>query len=267
MNRRIAGLLALTTAVGGALTACDITVTNEEGEEQCLDDFLADLGEDRSSIEAEAEQRGIDASELVVELAAAAEDVVGSIVDCSASGAFIDLADGTGGRFIKVNDADEGGDKLVDEVQKLPPGSDVMIVLDATCSMSDDLAAVKSRLGDLLDEAEGDARFGLVTFRDKQVDTPWYEQRSPLVSADDAGLRSALNGVQASGGGDFPESLYDAVAETLAAEPWGAPDRAIIALTDASSLEPPESSVSLEDVIEQAKAEGVVVTPILVSLF
>lgn len=266
MNRPLAGLLALTAAIG-TLVACDVTVTNEDGEEQCLDDFLTDLGKDRSAIEREAEQRGIDASDIVAELANAAEDVVGSIVDCSASGPFLDLADGTGGSFIKVKDAEEGGDKLVEQVEQLPPGSDVMIVLDATCSMSDDLAAVKRRLDQMLDEADTDARFGLITFRDRNVDTPWFEERSPLVGAADPGLRSALNGVEATGGGDFPESLYDAVADTLALQPWGADDRAIIALTDASSLEPPDGDHSLQQVIDQAKEEGVVVTPILVSLW
>lgn len=47
---------------------CDLSVPGEDGKETCVDDFIAKAGKNRTSLEAEAKNRGIDASDLILEI-------------------------------------------------------------------------------------------------------------------------------------------------------------------------------------------------------
>lgn len=90
------------------------------------------------------------------------------------------------------------------------PRLDVVFALDTTGSMDDELAVIKERLGAMSRnlEAEADVRFGLVAYRDRG--DAYLSFPIPL-TRDRAALEQSLARLQASGGGDTPEAVGEAV--------------------------------------------------------
>lgn len=109
--------------------------------------------------------------------------------------------------------------------------SDVVFVFDDSGSMSDEIGGLKSKVTDLVSSIEAagiDAQYGLVSFRDDiEVD---------LSLTDDADeLKSAVNGLSAGGGGDFPEDNFDAIAKALTFDFRSDAQKVLIDITDAIS--------------------------------
>lgn len=142
---------------------------------------------------------------------------------------------------------------------KIKGVADIVFLLDATGSMQSNIDAVKRNIGTFVDRLEKpedenatlpvkDWRAAVWEFRDVNVDGARWLVRHPFVRT--AGeLRGQLGGVVASGGGDEPESLLDALyaVATMDAVPKGAnedvPDlwralgaatRIVVVFTDAS---------------------------------
>lgn len=234
---------------------------------RCLDDVLDEIGENRDAIEAEAASLGIDAATLVESIVTGA-GILDDVIDCEASFALGNLADKTGGDNQEAKSGDDAAGTLVDQVDQQPAGSDVVFLLDASCSMQDDLDAVRARIDELLDQAGDGARAGLVLYRDQNVDgSSWYERKSDLVRTSDAGLRSSLDAVTASGGGDIPESLYDAVTRVLETQEWTSDDRSIMVLTDAGPLEGELTTATEDSTAELARELGVEISIVQVTLW
>lgn len=137
--------------------------------------------------------------------------------------------------------------------------ADIVFLLDATGSMQPSIDAVKRNIGTFVDRLEKpedenatlpvkDWRAAVWEFRDTGCDGDRWLVRHPFVRTA-ADLHDQLGGVVASGGGDEPESLLDAlyVAATMEASPKGSnedePDRwrargvatrVVVVFTDAS---------------------------------
>lgn len=255
-------------SVSFSLTLLSGCVVSKDGEPMCLDDFLESLGKDRSTIEAEAAERGIEASAVIDELLAAAS-LAGSVVDCDALTSLTSLAETTGGNFIEVETADEAGDAFVDIAdQDVQTDGDLMLLMDATGSMSDDIDAVKARMEEMITALEGkNAQVTIAWYRDNRVDSPWFDSNnSGFVEPDDRELTTFLNSTTAMGGGDLPESLYDGVMAFLDASPPTAATTTLVVMTDAAALAPPNSEASESDVTDRCQEESVQMTTILVGM-
>ncbi|MBL4634357.1 MAG: VWA domain-containing protein [Kofleriaceae bacterium] len=103
------------------------------------------------------------------------------------------------------------------------PRIDVVFALDTTSSMSGMIAGAKEKIWSLANEiASGQprpiVRFGLVAFRDKG---DAYVTKVTGLSSDMDAMYDELMGFQAQGGGDGPEHVNQALADSLDKMQWG----------------------------------------------
>ncbi|MBI1401094.1 VWA domain-containing protein [Hyphomonas sp.] len=94
---------------------------------------------------------------------------------------------------------------------------DLLLTIDATGSMSDELAYLQKELESILDRVSSanagiDIRVGLIVYRDKGDE---YVLRDFPFTSDFAALKSDLMAQRADGGGDMPEAMQDAMAKGL----------------------------------------------------
>lgn len=94
---------------------------------------------------------------------------------------------------------------------------DLLLTIDATGSMSDELVYLQKELEAILDRVKSaneglDIRVGLIVYRDKGDE---YVVRDFAFTSDFAALKADLNKQSAGGGGDMPEAMQDAMAKGL----------------------------------------------------
>jgi uncharacterized protein YegL len=102
------------------------------------------------------------------------------------------------------------------------PRMDVVFLVDTTGSMGDEIGVVKKSLVDMIAEIEGgtprpDVRFGLVIYRDRGDD--YVTTLFKLTDDTDAVIKE-VKGIEASGGGDEPESVNEALHVTINDMNW-----------------------------------------------
>ena len=107
-------------------------------------------------------------------------------------------------------------------VARGPVQLDVVFAIDTTGSMGDEIERIKrSRLAmtDKLRslDLEFDLRYGAVLYRDVGDD---YVTKSHPFTGDIEAFAEALQGIQANGGGDSPESLNQALAVAVGRMEW-----------------------------------------------
>lgn len=99
---------------------------------------------------------------------------------------------------------------------------DMVFLIDATGSMADEIDKLKATLHTIASEvarlpAKPDLCFGLVAYRDKG---DAYLMRSYDFTNDLNAFQGVLNQLQASGGGDYPEAMNEALHETVHSLSW-----------------------------------------------
>lgn len=99
---------------------------------------------------------------------------------------------------------------------------DVAFVIDATGSMGDEIARLKSSVDSVVQRIEGlptapDVRLSLTAYRDEG---DAYVATTHDFTGDIDAFRAALDLVEADGGGDYPEALDEALADSLAKPAW-----------------------------------------------
>lgn len=118
---------------------------------------------------------------------------------------------------------------------------DLLFLVDATGSMDDEIAKLKASMVDIADQIYGlpeqpDVRFGLVHYRDRG---DAYVVRTHDFTHDLQQFQKILSDLRAAGGGDYPESLNEALNRSLNELDWrtGARDgdtlRLILLVADA----------------------------------
>ncbi|TFH84739.1 VWA domain-containing protein [Billgrantia azerbaijanica] len=141
----------------------------------------------------------------------------------------------------------EGGETFDLERDGLTFQTDFAFVVDQTGSMFDDIDAVKASANGVIDAlfAGGaiDARVGVVGFKDNTIGEP-TQVVLPFTDQDDfadrqAAATAAINSLDASGGGDFPETAFDGLLTALDGSmgEWreGAGTKRVVLFTDASA--------------------------------
>ncbi|MDC7120192.1 GDSL-type esterase/lipase family protein [Cellulomonas fimi] len=139
---------------------------------------------------------------------------------------------------------------------------DLVFAIDTTGSMDWVLQAVKdtaTRMVDHLAASSGSYRFALVTFRDDPVYTEWdgdYAARVDLpFTSDPDAIRTALAGMEANGGGDWPETALSGMQAAIDL-PWRpGVKKVLIPISDAPAHDPePMSGLTSATVIADALA-------------
>jgi uncharacterized protein YegL len=144
------------------------------------------------------------------------------------------------------------------------PRLDVVFLLDATGSMGDEIDAVKEKIQEMIAQiAVGDpapdVRFGIVAYRDRgdEYVTAVYE-----LTRDIDRIIENLGQIQASGGGDYPESLNEALHTAIHDVSWefgGGVSRLVFLIADAPPhLDYPDDFDYVEE-YQMAMEMGIVV--------
>jgi Mg-chelatase subunit ChlD len=114
---------------------------------------------------------------------------------------------------------------------------DLVFLIDATGSMGDEIAKLKSTLHTIADEvaqlpSHPDTCFGLVAYRDT---TDEFLVRRHDFTNDLGAFQGVLDALQAGGGGDYAEAMNEALAETVHRLSWRGTDttRLVVLLADA----------------------------------
>jgi len=114
---------------------------------------------------------------------------------------------------------------------------DLVFLVDATGSMGDEIAKLKSTLRSIAAEvarlpSRPDTCFGLVAYRDRG--DAFLLRRHDLTN-DLSGFQGVLDALQADGGGDYPEALNEALHDTVHSISWRGSDatRLVVLLADA----------------------------------
>lgn len=174
---------------------------------------------------------------------------------------FKDLAEETGGKLTIVSERESLLPAMELIIGKeLKPGADVVILMDVTGSMSDDIRMVREGVQGLLKAFESipDVEVGIACYGDSLADGDrWYFARD--LSPDLTELSDDLNSIQVTGGGDWPESVYDGLVRTLSEFSWRKNEQHIILLLgDAPPLKEGRTQYLKDDVVKRCKRAGVV---------
>ncbi|MDR2136434.1 MAG: VWA domain-containing protein [Treponema sp.] len=178
--------------------------------------------------------------------------------------AFTDIARSGGGDLVYSS----GPEDLVEKIRELldrEKGKDVDIVLclDTTSSMRDDIDKVRRALIPMLEGtiAEFTAfRIGVVLYKDYYEE---YLNRVVPFTADFASFQRTLNGIRVGGGRDIPEAVYEALYEGAVKFPWSAESRIMILVGDAPPHARPRAKISKAMVDEEVAARGIKVNAII----
>ena len=119
------------------------------------------------------------------------------------------------------------------------PQADIVFVLDITGSMQAQIDGLKDGIGTFANDlykAKVDARFACLAFRDLTYDEPsqLLKFKGEVFTSDAAAFRDEVAKLRANGGGDEPESSYEAISEAAGLKDYRkSAVRSLVLITDA----------------------------------
>lgn len=151
-----------------------------------------------------------------------------------------------------------GADDVVPKIRKIlgeaeGKSVDLVLALDTTSSMKDDIDSVRQMLIPMLQEilAEFSAfRIGMVLYKDYFEE---YVTRIEKFTDDFGRFQRTLNAIRVSGGRDIPETVHEALYAACTEFPWAAEERIVILIGDAPPHPRQLGSVS-KRMVDQAAA-------------
>ena len=158
---------------------------------------------------------------------------------------------------------------VVDEPCDAPEGVDVVFVFDATGSMGDELHYLQAEMKDVIARAKDATgglaiRTGAVVYRDHGDE---YLTRISRLTDDISITQSFIDKQQASGGGDLPEAVPEALMAALNSVGWDAEARAriVFLILDAPCHSDSATVALLHEQVFNAAAQGVRIVPVVCS--
>ncbi|MBN1243043.1 MAG: VWA domain-containing protein [Spirochaetales bacterium] len=183
------------------------------------------------------------------------DDTVKAFTDIAERGKgtvrFVEAAEDLPGELARILDGLEG------------PRVDLVVCIDTTDSMSDDIDAVKTSLPGLLAERVGRFerfRLGLVFYKDYYEE---YVAKKWDFTSDLGVFQTRVDAVKVAGGRDIPEAVYEALSEAVTGFAWDADDRLVVLVGDAPPHPLPRGTVTKEKVEAEAAMRDVVIDVII----
>jgi hypothetical protein len=174
------------------------------------------------------------------------------------------IARNGGGRSLVSLGEDDVLPKLEQILQTIPPGSvDVVLAIDTTQSMEDDIQSVKKGLVALVAEyfkRFPSLRIGILYYRDY---FELYMTKLFAFSSDINEIQKNINAARVHGGADTPEAVYEALYEAVHKYPWQAENRLIILIGDAPPHPRPRGNITAQMVFDDAKAADIKIHTII----
>lgn len=140
---------------------------------------------------------------------------------------------------------------------------DLVICLDTTDSMADDIEAVKTSLPEMVKARTArfsSFRLGLVLYKDYFED---YVVKRLEFTRDVATFTQAVTRVRVAGGRDIPEAVYEALYEALVGYDWSADARLIVLIGDAPAHPLPRGKIDKAMVDRKSAETGVSIDVII----
>lgn len=134
---------------------------------------------------------------------------------------------------------------------------DLVLALDTTSSMEDNVPALQQDLVPLLERKLGNVeslRVGLVYYRDYMEE---YLTRTVEFHDNLDFVQDAVDAIRVAGGRDIPEAVHEALYAAIQGFPWSAEDKLVILVGDAPPHPRPRGSISKEMVYERARELGI----------
>jgi Mg-chelatase subunit ChlD len=144
---------------------------------------------------------------------------------------------------------------------------DLVFVIDVTGSMQPYIDAARQAARTISEQLQkaGDfqpeVHFGLVAYRDHDDAGTTFVTRHFDLESDHAAFLARIAALDAGGGGDAPEALYDGLHDALARTSWHAlAQKVIVVIADSSAHEPGDrqnpKGISRDALVEMANAGG-----------
>ncbi|MDR3247505.1 MAG: VWA domain-containing protein [Treponema sp.] len=161
-----------------------------------------------------------------------------------------------------------GPSDLVDRIRGLlekerGKAVDIVLCLDTTSSMKDDIDEVRKALIPMLNETIAgftSFRIGMVMYKDYNED---YLNRVIPFTDDFPRFQRTLNGIRVGGGRDIPEAVYEALHEGAIKFPWQAESRIMILVGDAPPHPRQRGKISKEMVDREVESRSIKVNAII----
>ncbi len=144
--------------------------------------------------------------------------------------------------------------------------ADVMVVIDATGSMQDEISYMKAELEDVVSQVktqmpEMQLQLGAIFYRDNGDK---YITRESSLSANTSEAITFMENQSAAGGGDYPEAVDIALEKAIADQNWSlsAKTRIVFLMLDAPPHQDDKTFQRLQATITKASAKGIQIIPI-----
>jgi hypothetical protein len=178
--------------------------------------------------------------------------------------AFEEIAKAGGGDLVYST----GPQDLVDRIKGLLDREkgktvDIVLCLDTTSSMKDDIDEVRRALIPMLNGVIAEFtsfRIGMVLYKDYYDE---YLTRVIPFTGDFARFQRTLNGIRVGGGRDIPEAVYEALHEGATKFPWQAESRIMILVGDAPPHPRQRGKISKDMVDQEVADRGLKVNAII----
>ncbi|RKX78959.1 MAG: hypothetical protein DRP87_04890 [Spirochaetes bacterium] len=177
---------------------------------------------------------------------------------------FKEIAEKNKGTAILSLGKDELADEIVRIIKQSPgPELDFVLALDTTQSMEDDIPFLRKTLVPLLKEQISRFerfRAGMILYKDYMEE---YLTRVIPFQENLDYIQRVLDGVQARGGRDIPEAVFEALYAGIHSFDWTANSRIIVLIGDAPPHPRPRGSVTGEMVNRNAGEIGIEIHTII----
>jgi len=161
-----------------------------------------------------------------------------------------------------VNNVQEATKRIADIIASTNGNIDVVLVLDTTVSMKDNIGFLQNSLVPLVrNKVEGFTGFrvGLVLYKDYKES---FLTRTFPFTENLNMLQDTLDHITVSGGRDLPEAVNEGQYAALTEFHWRSPERLIIQVGDAPAHEEARGTITKEMVESEARRLGVSIYPI-----
>lgn len=185
---------------------------------------------------------------------------------------FYHLGHSTGGEFYYKSAIESVHNTIIEVLQKHgKSGADIVFLIDKTGSMQNDIDSVRINLNLIIDQIESldNVKLGIAVYGDKNVDGKNWWAETNLTNKYDK-IRKFINQLTVSNGGDYPESVYDGIANVIQKTSWRKKStKTILVIGDAPSLEDSLSNYNREDIISLCNDNNIKanIFPVLVTQF
>lgn len=167
--------------------------------------------------------------------------------------AFTEIARTGNGNLVWSEGQEDILPKIRDILQESQGKSlDLVLVLDTTASMEDDIDPLRRMLVPMLNEmlaSFASFRIGMVLYKDYFEE---YLNKCIPFTADFNRFQRDLHAIRVGGGRDIPEAVYEALHEAAVKYPWTAEERIIILVGDAPPHPRQRGNISREQAEKEA---------------